>query len=230
MTAFPPELPADLDNPSGIQVHDWQAFASLERTENHWARPDWTPDTRAYYWMLAFDSHHLIQLTKQCQDRIAAPWFDLVPLDALHVTVGRIGFTDQVTPEIVRQVATAAQRQCDDLAPFNMEIGPLAGSRGALRFSISPWSSLLTMHRKLAEATTQVLDSQAVMDTRHFRPHLSIAYANTEVPLTTLRGVVRELRELPPVAVSISGVSLVELWRDGQTYRFDEVLRVGFER
>jgi hypothetical protein len=227
--AFPSELPADLDDPSSIRAHDWQAFASLGQMEDHWARPDWTPGTRAYYWMLAFDGHDLIQLAEQCQARIASPAFDPVPLDALHTTVGRIGFTDQVTLEVVHQVAAVAELQCADLEPFAMEVGPLAGSRSALRFSVSSWSSLLAMHHGLTEATTQVLGSQAVMDTRYFRPHLSIAYANTGVPLASLRGTVQGLRKLPPVTVPVPGVSLVELRRDGQSYRFDEVAFIIFE-
>jgi hypothetical protein len=129
---------------------------------------------------------------------------------------------------VVRRVAGAAQRRCADLDPFRLEIGPLAGSRGALRFSVSPWSSLLAMHQELGEATAQALGSQPVMDTSRFRPHLSIAYANTRVPLAFLRTSVRELRKLAPITVSVSDVSLVELWRDGRTYRFSEVARVGF--
>jgi 2'-5' RNA ligase len=226
--AFPPELPASLDDSSSIRAHDWQAFASLGQMEDHWARPDWRPGTRAYYWMLVFDGHDLIKLAKQCQARIASPAFDPVPLDALHVTVGRIGFTDQVTLEVVHQVAAVAERQCAELKPFAVEVGPLAGSRGALRFSVAPWSPLLTMHQKLAAATSQVNGRQAVMDTRYFWPHLSIAYANTGIPLASLRGMVQELRKLPPIEVPVPGVSLVELWRDGQSYRFGEVAFIGF--
>ncbi len=226
MTAFPSGLPDDLDDVDVIRAHDWKAFSSLDRMQNHWARPQWPSGRRAYYWMLPFDGTELVQLAKQCQARLDAPGFDLVPLDALHMTVGRIGFADEATHEVVDRAANAARRRCLRLSPFSVEIGPLAGSRGALRFSVSPWSSLFPMHQALADAVRDAVGERAHMDTRYFRPHLSIAYANTDVALPQLFPVINELRELPPVTATVSEVALVELRREDTVYRFDKLLGI----
>ncbi|WP_184695278.1 hypothetical protein [Saccharothrix tamanrassetensis] len=64
------------------------------------------------------------------------------------------------------------------------------------------------------------------MDTRYFRPHLSIAYANTDVVVRLLLPMIDELRERPPVTAAVSEVALVELRREGTIYRFDKLMSV----
>ncbi|MBB5958895.1 hypothetical protein FHS29_005504 [Saccharothrix tamanrassetensis] len=148
MTAFPSRLPDDLDDVDVIRSHDWKSFFSLDRMQNHWVRPEWPSGRRAYYWMLPFDGTELVQLAKQCQARLEHQRFDLVPLDALHLTVGRVGFVNQVAAEVAATAANAARKRCLRLSPFKVEIGPLARSRGALRFSVSPWSALFPCTRR----------------------------------------------------------------------------------
>ncbi|WP_436493201.1 2'-5' RNA ligase family protein [Actinokineospora sp. HUAS TT18] len=222
MSAFPAELPSDLEDPYVIQEHDWQAYRAVDRMSNHWDRPGWTPGRRSYHWMLTFeDADDVRHLAKQCQSRIDSPVFDPVPLDALHLTMGRLAFTDQADRSEVDEVAEVARQRCQSLAAFDLTVGPLAGSRGALRFSVSPWTQVLALHRELANATNQVLGARATADTNYFRPHLSIAYANTEVPVPMLMPMFHELRGLAVVETSVSSVALVELRRDARAYRFD---------
>lgn len=222
MSAFPAGLPSDLDNPAVIQEHDWQAFQAVDRMANHWDRPGWTPGRRSYHWMLTFEGADDVQhIAKLCQTRVDAPSFDPVPLDALHITMGRVAFTDEVVGREVDEVADVARQRCMRLAAFDLAVGPLAGSRGALRFSVSPWTPLLALHRELATATQQVLGARATADTTYFRPHLSIAYANADVAAPPLMPIFGELQDLPVVKAAVSSVVLVELRREERAYRYD---------
>jgi len=58
------------------------------------------------------------------------------------------------------------------------------------------------------------------MDRVTFRPHLSIAYANTDQPVGSLRLTLEQLRKRSPVAVDVQSVVLVELRRDCRQYRY----------
>jgi 2'-5' RNA ligase len=228
MTVFPPELPAHLDQPAIISTHDWQAFRNLTYMENHWQRGGWTPGRRSYHWMLSFHQAEDIQrLAERCQTQLPPSGLDLVPLDALHVTLGRIAFTDEIPKETALAIADVAVPRCQSLVPLMLTIGPLAGSQGAIRFSVAPWSPLLTLHRELVAATHAVIGDQCVMDTSQFRPHLSIAYANAEVPIASLVPVLERLRELPPVTTVVPSVALVELRREGLKYVYDIMEELG---
>lgn len=227
VTTFPPDPPRDLDDPAIIRAHDWHAFRQLSRMESHWDRPGWKAGRRSYHWILSFhDANDVQDLAKQCQTQLPPSDLDLVPPDALHVTVGRIGFTDELTRAVADATGRAAIPRCQELAPLALAIGPLAGSGGAIRFSITPWAPLLTLHSQLGAATQAVIGQRSVMHTSQFRPHLSIAYANTTVPIASLRPALDRLRLLPPVSVTVPSVVLVELRREDRAYRYEVVAEV----
>jgi 2'-5' RNA ligase len=229
VSVFPPDLPVKLDDPDAIRAHDWQAFRELTSMENHWQRPGWTPGRRSYHWMLSFhDANNVQRLAKQCQAPLSSEVFDLVPLDALHLTIGRVGFTDEVAKSTALAVAAEAGPYCRKLTPFELVVGPLAGSTGAIRFSLAPWSPLAALHRQLTTVTRAVLGEQCVMNTSHFRPHLSIAYANTTVPVTSLLSILEQLRTFPIATATVVSVVLVELRREGNAYVYDELRRIRF--
>lgn len=227
VSAFPATVPDSLDDASTIQEHDWLAFRGVEAMENHWERPGWSLGRRSYHWMLSFhEAPGVRKLAAECQARLRDPSFDHVPLDALHVTLGRVAFTDEIDGATAYAAAENATEPCARLCPFDLTIGPLAGSGGALRFSVAPWIPLLALHQVLAAATRRVLGGRAVMDTAAFRPHLSIAYANATVPVSSLLPVLADLRQLETTSAVVHAVELVELRRDGRTYRFEELVRV----
>jgi 2'-5' RNA ligase len=222
VTAFPADPPALLDDAATIQAHDWQAYRHLHQMETHWNRPGWTNGRRSYHWILSFrDVENVRQLAEQCQMQLQRPELDVVPPDTLHVTLGRLGFTDEMARTEVHATADEASAACSLLAPFSLTIGPLTGSTGAVRFSVSPWSQLMELHRELTKATRAIRGARCVMETSQFRPHLSIAYANTTVPMASLLSCVEQLRTLPTENAVVSSVQLVELRREDRTYRFE---------
>lgn len=205
---------------------DWQRFSGLPSLTNHWNRNGWWPGRRGYYWYLTFEHEADLQLmAKRCQEAIRAPWFDLVPTDFLHMTLDRIAFTDDISMQELRDIQLAAANACQDIAPFPVDIGPLAGSNGALSFSASPtgritnlWSTL----RRVTSATLRGEDS----DDDTLRPHVGIAYCNTDIPATPVIEAVKSLRQLQPVTVTVRHASLVLLIRDQRAYRWEVQQRI----
>lgn len=178
--AFPAEPPADLENPAVIAAHDWAAFSALEEMTDHWSRPGWPDGARAYYWMLTYpDSPALADLALRCQKELAPLGLDPVPDRGLHITLARVGARDTVTPRQLDALARTAARRL--LAPFTLQAMPLAGSRGAVRFSVGPWGPLVNLYAALAGAGR----SEGIAPEKPialFRPHLSIAYNTGDVP------------------------------------------------
>ncbi len=218
---FPAHLPRSLTDPAVIAEHDWHALCEVEALTNHWDRPGWKPGRRSYHWFIAFaDQLALITLAQRCQQALAALRLDPVPPEALHMTLCRVAFWDQITTTQARSVAQAARRRADGLAPLRLTVGPLAGSRGAVRFTVSPWAPLLELHGRLTEATAAVL-ATGDGGTDRFRPHVSIAYSNRIVAASSVRDVVEPLRRLRPVQVTADAAHLVVLREERRTYRWD---------
>jgi len=225
MTAFPPTLPADLDDPDIIREHDWRAFRALTHMSSHWNRPGWTDGRRSYHWLLDFAHVDAVRdLAERCQAQLGDKAFDFAPLDSLHVTIGRIGFADELPQATVLAVAQEAVLASIGRTPFQLHVGPLAGSHGALRFSVTPWTPLFDLYDQLAVTTGTVLGMPAAMDRNAFRPHLSVAYANSNLPVASLMPTLERLRRLAPVETGVASVALVLLRREGQQYRYESII------
>ncbi|ATM24643.1 hypothetical protein SMD44_p10144 (plasmid) [Streptomyces alboflavus] len=208
---FPHCPPSDLNTPGQLVEHDWRAFAAVERMTDHWARPGWADGARAYYWMLTFpEATDLWSRAQQCQDQLAHLGMDPVPADGLHVTLTRIGSTDEVSDVQIRLLADRAQ---DLLLPdFQLAAHPLAGSHGAVRFTLAPWTPLVRLHAALSGIGQQV-GVPGGKPTSAFRPHLGVQYNNRQRPAAPVIESVALLRTLEPVPLKIRNVELVELWR-----------------
>lgn len=218
--SFPCVPPADLDDSRVIVEHDWQAFQAVERMTNHWDRKGWSQQG-AYYWMLTFaDVPELLQRAEQCQDALKHLRMDLVPREGFHVTLLRIGGTDRVLPPQLQELVASAGNL---RAPrFPIVAHPLAGSRGAIRFSLSPWRPLVDLHTALSALGAHV-GVPGGKPTHAFRPHLGLAYNNSERAAAPVIDVVSQLRSLPTVALDISSVELVELRRHDRVYQWETI-------
>lgn len=209
--AFPHRPPPDLDSPELLVDHDWRAFSAVVQMANHWARPGWHDGFRAYYWMLTFpDADDLISRARHCQDALAHLGMDPVPGDGLHVTLTRIGSADAVSADQLGLLSSLVEEL--SLTSFQVAAHPMAGSRGAVRFTLAPWSPLVSLHAALSEAGRRAAVPGG-KPTISFRPHLGVQYSNRERPAAPVVESVARLRTLAPVSLEISSVELVELWR-----------------
>ena len=209
---------------------DWQEFQRLDHMGNHWDRPGWAPGRRAYYWYITFgDTPQLEALAAECQSKLNLPYLDPVPLDRLHLTVQRLAFADEVATSQVDAAVGCARQLLNTTEAFDLTIGPLAGSRGAVRFSVSPWAPIEGLRRALREAISSSTDIQLSRSESDFRPHVGIAYCNARVPAPDLIQRVSQLRHLPAIQTRVSEVSLVLLGRTDRGYCWEPlaILRLG---
>jgi 2'-5' RNA ligase len=201
-------------------VHDdWERFRTQDTMTDHWDRPGWTPGRRSLHWFLTFDSPALRDLAGICQHQLRTlDCLDPVPADGLHLTLRRLAFTDEIDAATVTTIIQRVSDRCRRLPAVRLRVGPLAGSRGAVRFTVAPWEALLEIRDVLDEAAAVCGLPGAL---RRFRPHVGIAYCNRGVPAAPIIRRVATLRDLPPVEVHVEGLRLVRLYRDGRTYRWD---------
>ncbi|WP_280379484.1 2'-5' RNA ligase family protein [Nocardia wallacei] len=218
---FPPQLPESTCDVDTVRLNDWTAYMGLSQLEDHWSLKRWVPGYAAYYWYLTFADEKLVALTERCQKILDTAHLDPVPIDRLHLTLLKVGSADSVGDRDVLGLVEAAQQRLDGFASFSLEVGPLAGSPSAVRFSVAPWSQLLHLHRRLRQSVLDYGQLELPRATELFRPHLGIAYNNQPRDAAPMITAVGALRALPPVEVSVNNVTLVRLERIGRQYTWD---------
>ncbi|MEC3952868.1 2'-5' RNA ligase family protein [Nocardia sp. CDC153] len=219
---FPPALPASLSDRRSICENDWEAFRKVPQMIDHWGRRDWPADHETYFWYLTFRDPELIQLARHCNDTLNLNDVDFVPLDGLHITMLRIADLDEVKPEDVEAIADIAKPKLNEFEPFSLEVGPLAGSRGAIRFTVSPWTELFNLHQIVRKSTRQILPSIPLATTENFRPHLGIGYSNRKQDAKPIIDQISTIRDLKTATVQVDSIKIVKLRRESQAYRWND--------
>ncbi|WBC00116.1 2'-5' RNA ligase family protein [Solwaraspora sp. WMMA2080] len=174
----------------------------------------------------------LTAMAAHCQEQLRdLPHLDLVPTASLHITMQRLAFTDEAAPDVAAAVVNDVRRRCVGFSPIPIEIGPLAGSPGAVRFSVGPPEPVRRLRDLIRESIAEVCGPAALPERAGgFVPHVSIAYHNTSADAQSLIRRVASLRHLRPVAAVIQSADLVELRREGHQYiasKHTEVLLIG---
>ncbi len=219
---FPPVPPADVDDAACVLAADWDAFRNIARMANHWDRPGWGTHDRTYYWMLTFPTAPgLITEARVCQQQLAHHGLDPVPEDGLHITMNRIGAVPDIPRTRVDELARQAAARVG--GPFEIQAHPMAGSPGAVRFTVTPWSALVGLHAALGQAAHAAAIPVQGRPTGLFRPHLGIFYCPADRPAAPVIESVAALRQRRPIPVQVESVELVELRREHRTYRWDVV-------
>lgn len=214
----------DAERSSGPTDRDWAAFTALDRMTNHWDRPGWRPGRKAFYWYISFRDHDEVRaLAEQCQTVLAAPHFDLTAGSDLHMTLNRVAFADEITAGTLRCTANSVRARVAGFGEIRLRVGPLAGSRGALSFSVDPQVRLRELREEVANAMLSDKTASAEAGSAEFRPHVGIGYCNRTIDAMPVIEQVRTLRALPPVDVCISELTLVTLTRHERAYSWDVV-------
>lgn len=200
-----------------------EPFFSVERLTNHWARPS---GPRSYYWFLTFDHHPQMEaLARRCQSSITFPYYDLTPPDALHMTLERIGFEREISPQQLGAVLAAATRSCLTIAPLEITVGKLGGTSGAVGFSAYPRQPIQNLRSSLRAATLKAHPIARVQATT-FHPHVTIAYSNTaDLPAAAAVEAVKSLNGVA-AELTVTDVSLVLLSRLSRAYSWTTVARL----
>lgn len=216
--AFPPTPPHALDDAEAITACDWAAFDSLSELNDHWRRPGWTPATRAAYWLISFRDPAFVAQARRCQDALLGlDAFDLIPPDGFHLTLGRIALQRDTTTEQLNEVAARVEAALP--RAFDLTALPLTGSRGAIRYSVAPWTPLIDLHQRLTTASAES-GLPALKSTSRLRPHIGIGYCRRTIAADCVRTVVSPLRSLPPLRMPVKQIDLVIMRREAAAYRW----------
>lgn len=219
--SFPADPPPDPDSAWAVAAHDWNAFDQVTTMVDHWDRPSWRPGMRAVYWLLTFSSPHLADQARQCQEAIGHLGFDAIGMRSLHVTLGRVAPADVLSRSQLNGLAAVVRRQHLPHG-FALSAIPMTASRGAVRYSVAPWTPVITLHSQLARASSAV-GLPRMSSSAHLRPHLGIAYCNRSLPASEVRAAIEPLRLLPPVPLFVDRVQMVEMWRVEGAYDWQVV-------
>ena len=216
--SFPSVPPIDIDDPATVAAHDWAAFNAVSAMHNHWDRPGWSERTRAVYWLLTISDSAFIAHARRCQSFIRHLQFDEIAPEGFHLTLGRVGVIDTVNDGgQIEKVAATVQAKAPP--SFALTAVPLTGSRGALRYSVAPWTPILELHQLLV-AASDTCGLPPMAPTARLRPHIGIGYANRTLPAALARTAVLPLRALPPATLTIDRAALVEMWREPGAYKW----------
>lgn len=208
------------DNPQVASVahqDSRQSFGDIRSLRNHWSRP---PGPSAYYWYLTFERcRQLHAAASQCQKAIAFPYYDLVPVHNLHLTLDRVAPRSAISSNLLNDIETAGRRVCRDIAPFNLAIGGLSGTRGAIGFTTLPEQPISDLRNALRQAVHSLCPNTPAF-TRGAAPHITLAYANSDgIGTTEVMSVVERLNVTTlRVEIPVREVALVLLARNSRSY------------
>lgn len=199
-------------------------------TSHWWWRPGWQVGRRFYACHLALGTEAgLVELADRVQSRLGqVPELDLVPRRWLHLTLQGIGFTDEIPREELQRITAAVQNRLALLAPLRITFDHLAIYTEAITLPV-------TTHTRAAVTGLRAAVRAGIADTRadgpeqqsagHYRPHISLAYANATTPASRIQDAVDEVA-VPPVTVTIDAVPLIELHRDNKIYEWRQLAQL----
>lgn len=201
-----------------------ERFRNIRQLHNHWSRPI---GQQAYYWYLTFESYpELHSVARECQEAISFPYYDLTTPRELHLTLDRVAFADQITPDRLGAIEAAAMRACAEIPPFDITIGCLGGTAGAIGFTAYPTRPIRELRDALRAATLSVCPSAPVRRP-DFHPHVAIAYANSDnVPAAEAVAAVEKLHAGAHASVTVADGTLVLLERRPRSYAWRAVSRI----
>lgn len=201
-----------------------ERFRNIRWLRNHWSRP---VGPRAYYWYLTFeDCPELHSVARECQKAIAFPYYDVVPLADLHLTLERIAFDNEIGLDQLRAIEAAAICACHEIPPFDITIGSLGGTRGAVGFTAAPAQPIRDLCGTLSEATLSAYPHAPVRDSE-LHPHVTIAYANSDgVPAAEAVAAVEKMNSTARVDVTIEYAALVLLERRQCSYAWQAIAQI----
>ncbi|RZU51430.1 2'-5' RNA ligase [Krasilnikovia cinnamomea] len=206
-----------------VAAEELRCFREIRQLRDHWAGGG---GRRAYCWYLTFEGcTELRALAKRCRDRTALRYYDFTPPSELHMTLDRIAFEGEIPPDVLRAVASAATMACRGVPPLDINIGGLGGTPGAIGLSVFPRGPVQRLRDALRAATLSVSPSAQVKNS-DFRPHVALAYCNSDVRAAHAIAAVERLSTVGAVAVTVKHVAVVLVERRQRAYSWNAITQI----
>ena len=207
-----------MNGASGTAGRTRTRSGDVRSLRNHWTRP---LGALGYYWFLTFEeSPELHALVQKCQGAMDFPFFDLSPVDSLHLTIDRVARTGAVSADQLESIASSAVHSCRAVPSFELSIDRLSCVPSAVALDVSPVRDVQVLRETLRAATLSACPDMELGDPKPNPPHISIAYANADgVPaLNAVRAVDRANENFERSAVTVTEALLVLLRRRQHSY------------
>jgi 2'-5' RNA ligase len=207
-------------------VDDRSRHATQVR-DHWWWRPGWRVGRRAYAFHVTFDratvsgGDDLRRLAAGYQAGLAGcSGMDPIPLQWLHLTMQRVGFTDEVRDHDAAAIAAAARRHCALLEPIDLVFGAVTVWEEAVVLQPEPAEPVRLLRQAVRATIAEVLGAGAVAKREDdFTPHVSLAYISQDGPAAPVVEVM-ERSTLAPARVRVRAASLIVIDRDERVYRW----------
>lgn len=187
----------------------------LPLLRNHWwPRPGWHPGRVMLTWHLTFehakDLRHLVSAYQHELERL--PGLNLVPLEWLHLTIQGVGYTDELSDEQLRTVTSAVRAEIAKLTAFNITFGRPVVFGEAIAIRPQPIDRLQQLWTAIRCGIANAMGATAIPtspeQTHGFRPHISIAYSNTDTDAELYTKALDTIQPAPALA-TVTQVSLI---------------------
>lgn len=198
-------------------------------SRDHWYwRPGWGVGTRFYTFHVTFGAQPgrgaLIDAVRELEPVRSRSGWDAIPERWLHLTVQGIGFAEKVGPSELGLVIEAAREEVAGMGRMELDLTPALVDAEGVNFPVAH-PALDGVRTGLRRALARVRGPEKVGEDEAWRPHVSVAYANTTgLPLEPVRTLLADA----PVraAVVVDHLSLLRLHRDRRVYEWEEVVRL----
>jgi 2'-5' RNA ligase len=190
-----------------------------EMRDHWWWRPGWAPGARHLQWHLTFEGQEaLARRVLDIQRTVAGiEVLEPVPVPWLHLTLVGLGNAACQSDDDVHAAITSAHRRLDGMPAMTLAFGRVVVFEESVVLAPDASQPLTDLHAALVDSLRDVADSAppAVV----FTPHLSVAYAKGVISIDAVTEAISRDAG-PPVTSVRPTLSLVELERDCQQYRW----------
>jgi 2'-5' RNA ligase len=150
------------------------------------------------------------------------PGLDLIPPPWLHITMQGIGFTDEISPTELDDLAEALAGELSGIDPPRVSFRYLTVVPEAVYLKAHPADGLYPQRAAMHRAVATVLGpgrTETMPGGERFNPHVSIAYVSAD---GEVQPIAQTLRTAAPstVAATFHRASLLEFHRDNRMYEW----------
>ncbi|MGW2262136.1 2'-5' RNA ligase family protein [Streptomyces sp. NPDC001780] len=202
-------------------------MTSSENMSNHWWwRPGWSAGRRFYTWHLVFDGQSDVhRFADQYRTALAgADGLDLIPDRWLHLTMQGVNFVDEVDEADVDLIVEAARARLAVVPAFDLTLSAPVLDPEAVLVPVHPQDPVRTVRAALRAAIGDVLP-EVPEKAEGFRPHVSLAYSNSDGPADVISEALA-LASVEPATARIESAELIVLHRDNRMYEWEPYARV----
>ena len=196
--------------------------------ENHWRwKRGWRPGRSSYAWHITFAGQQQVaRLADECASVLAGlPDLDVVPTRWLHLTMQKVGFTDEVGRDDLDAILAAVRQRRAAPRPVGCTLGPAGVFAEAVLLPVAPVEPLRAIRSEVRAAMAKVWPAERIPgDANDFMPHVSVAYSRGTGPAEP---VIDAIGRVPTRAeVVVDTLSLIELNRDHEMWQWTELAQV----